>query len=190
MKERKRDERSKEAEILSPQEAGERSRKEFEKFYVQLLVGSAIVVLMGIAVAVLVSVPVGAVIFVAGCGIYLYFTRDELKKCLGLGYKRCMDGWAVTPVAAEKKESLWIPERLMGLPVTELFLGEESAVASLREIGLPASICRLEKDLFERLPNLQRVYFLGTEEQWEKIEKPTLPSGCEWICLNEAKESD
>ena len=181
MEELEKSERSTESKTLSSKEERERSWMEFEKFYKQLLVGCGAVLLIGIVVAILVSAPVGAAIFAAGCGLYLFFTRDELKRRLGLEYKRTLEGWAVAPVASMKTEILWIPERLMGLPVAELLASEESECQSIQELCLPKSICRIEAEAFCQLPNLKRLCYHGTEEQWEQVEKPVLPSCCELV---------
>ena len=177
-------------EALSPEDAAFGNWKEFEKFYKQLLVGCAVVLIMGIVVAVLTSALIGMGIFLGGCGVYLYFAKDELKNRLGLGYKRVLDGWAVTPVAEKKTDVLWIPEKLMGLPVTELFAEEEKEVPQIREIYLPESIRRLDGGIFEKLPNLKRVYYLGSEEQWNRVEGNELPARCERICPNQIKNPD
>ena len=190
MEKQKKDEGIVEEKALSPEEAASKSWEDFEKFYKQLLAGSGTVVLLGIAVAVLVSVLGGAAIFVAGCGLYLYFTKDELKTRLSLGYRRASDGWAVTPVETKKREVLWVPEKLMGLAVTELFATEGSVCESFRELCLPTSIRRIEADLLRQLPNLEKINFFGTKEQWERVEMPALPQDCELIFLNQDKISD
>ena len=174
----------------SPEEAITRGWREFEKFYKQLLVGCALVLILGIVVAVLVSVSVGMVIFLGGCAIYLYFTRDELKRRLGLGYKRVLDGWAAIPRAEKTTEVLWIPEKLMGLPVTELSVDEAAERSPLREIYLSENIRRLDEKIFEKLPNLEKVYYLGSEEQWNRVEGTELPEGCELVCLNQTNNPD
>ena len=190
MEEPKKEEIIAPSEAQSPEEAITGGWREFEKFYKQLLVGCALVLILGIVVAVLVSVSVGMVIFLGGCAIYLYFTRDELKRRLGLGYKRVLDGWAVIPRTEKTTEVLWIPEKLMGLPVTELSADEAAERSHLREIYLPESIRRLDEKIFEKLPNLEKVYYLGSEEQWNRVEGTELPEGCELVCLNQTNNPD
>jgi hypothetical protein len=189
MEELKHEETSAESEALSPEEKASREWERFEKFYKQLLVGSGAVLLMGIVLAVLVSVVVGAAVFLSGCGIYLYFAKDELKRRMGLGYKRVLDGWAVTPASTKGREMLWIPPKLMGLPVTELFApdGDETAV---RELYLPTSVLRLEEGALEHLPNLEKIVYLGGEEEWKKVEMPPLPTDCELILVDQTKRPD
>ncbi|MBQ9085999.1 MAG: hypothetical protein IJY47_02300 [Clostridia bacterium] len=175
-------------ELLTPKERAYAAIRKFEVFYFQLVIGCGCVLIMGIVVAVLVSVLVGILIFLAGCGIYLYFLRDELKKRLGLKYRRGEDGWAVTPVARGEDEELWIPERLMWLEVTELFRGEEPPCEGIRALHLSAGIKLLEEGLFDRLPNLETICFLGTEEQWQAVIKPDVPLSCEVAFVTEDRE--
>lgn len=170
------------------EELSAEKQKSFHTFYIYLILGCAAVLVMGILLAVLVSVAVGAAVFVAGCGVYLFFLRDELRRRLSVGYRRGEDGWALTPVETGR-DVLWIPCRLMWMEVTELFWEGSCPCAELKRLYVPTSVKRIEDGFFEGLPELECLSYLGTREQWEQVKTPPLPTGCQlWLRESEKEE--
>ena len=98
----------------------------------------------------------------------------------GMEFKAYHGCLTVTGLYGKNREVVYIPDKLIMLTVTEIgnraFTHESSK--SIREIYIPKSILRIGTSAFAKLPALTDLYYEGSEEEWEAIEKHTELSGC------------
>lgn len=166
---------------LSAQDAYAARLRGFENFYLFLVVGCGVLCAAAILIAVYYKVSVGVLAAVLTALIYRYFLGDELKKQLGLTACRVSDGLAVRVVRRNADtEELRLPARLLWLDVTELTGIEDGQGEGVTALYLPATLKRIAEDALANCPSLQTLYFDGTPEEWDAVQKPEL-SGIEMI---------
>lgn len=157
----------------------EYGKKEFQaalartsKTYRAIVIESALVALVAIVAAVHIKVLYGLALGMVAAVYYAYATASALKKNLGISYRSVSGRLIVTKYDAKGREQAWIPERLLGLSVSEIddkaFEGESSD--KLCEIHLPRTVTYIGADAFCGCPSLLRIYFEGSAQEWEKIE--------------------
>ena len=163
-KEAVRDERSAEERYLF-------HLKQFQLFYLELVIGGALVLAIAVVLAIYKSVLAGILTALAVGAVYVYFTTDELRKSLGVSCKNEEGAMIVTGFDAKGEEELYLPARLLWVAVETVAdgAGEKEGNASLISIHLPKSLCRIEADAFSGCEALTTVLFEGSEEEWSKV---------------------
>ena len=157
----------------------------FNSFYLLVVLAAAVSLAVGIFVAVTSDLFWGIAIFFAGIFIYVYFTSSELHEKLGLWYKTDAGTLYITKCRARYGDVFYVPSRLLWYDVEELcdeaFLSPANKNKELRAIYLPKTLKRIGKDVFASCEALTEIYFEGTEEEFQKIEKETSLEGLKVI---------
>ncbi len=152
---------------------------QFGAFYIQLLCCIGGIIAVGVALAIVYSVVLGASIAVAGALLYAYLTSDEMYKKLGIRYTSGAGGITVTLGLARYGDVLWIPSRLIFFDVIRI--GDRAFCSKKNEelsrVFLPKTLKSIGKDIFEGCPSMTDIFFEGTQDMWEEIEKSTDLSG-------------
>lgn len=167
--------KSTEHEMLSPIEMYNKELKTANDFYLYTLIASGAVLLAGIIYAVAVRVLVGLLVAIAGILIYASLSSNILYRTLGLSYKTESGRLTVTDVYGKNRETVYIPCRLFLCHVTEIgnraFAHKSSAL--IKNVYLPSTIEKIGENIFEGCAQIENIYFDGSREQWEKVEKLT-----------------
>lgn len=167
------------------------SLKKIKDSYLHTVIVCAALVAAGIALAVFVNTVLGLVIGVAAVLIYMFMTKDILKKNLGISHRSTSGALSVTALDAKGKEELWLPSRLIGLDVTEIEANafKEGQNSNIQTLHLPATIKVIGENVIEGCPNLKTLYFEGSEEEWNGIIKNFELGEIELIFFDESKYS-
>ncbi len=149
--------------------------KKFSDFYVLLLCITGVACAAAITVAIMFNVIIGIAIAVFACAIYIYFSENKSRAILGIDYKNVCGSITVTHAFATYGTALFIPSLLIFADVTRLGDGAFNSQknCNIKEIYLPASIEYIGKDIFGSTCIPDTVYFEGTSEDWNKIQKHT-----------------
>ena len=162
-------------EKLPSIEIHKKELKQANDFYLYVLIASGAVILGGLIYAVAVRVFIGLLIAIAGILIYVSLTSNILYKTLGLGYKTEAGKLTVTAVYGRNREAVYIPCRLILCDVTEI--GDRAfahrSSANIKDVYLPCSLEKIGENIFEGCTQIENIYFDGSREQWDKIEKLT-----------------
>ena len=149
--------------------------KQANDFYLYALIFSAAIILGGIIYAVAVRVFIGLLVALAGILIYVSLSANILYRTIGISYKTESGRLTVTEVYGRNREAVYIPPRLILCDVTEI--GDQAfkhkSSSSLKAVFLPASITKIGSNIFEGCPNIEKIYFDGTQSQWEQIKTLT-----------------
>ena len=98
-----------------------------------------------------------------------------ISSLLGIEYKTYEKGMKLTKCRARYGDVFWVPARLMFFDVVKIenkaFCNDHNA--ELRCVFLPKSLQAIGKDVFEGCDALEDIFFEGSCEEWEKIEKLT-----------------
>ena len=94
--------------------------KKLNSFYFQLIVLCGIVAAATIAVAIIANALIGIAVAVALSLIYLYFSRDEIKRSLGIVFTVEGANIKIRKLRAVIVDDGFIPPRLMWYDVTTL----------------------------------------------------------------------
>lgn len=156
---------------------------DFNSFYFYLVISIAVVIGCAIAVAILVNLWAGLAMAVIGVAVYRVFICDELLKKLGIRYSTEAGELSIVSFKAVYGEKFYIPKSLIWYPVTELRDGafESTDNSELRELYLPSSIKKIGKNLLGESSKNIKIFFEGSREDWELIEKETDLDGVEVI---------
>ena len=148
---------------------------EFSDFYLYLVIFSGAAAVAAIVIAVLYNVLLGIALAIVTASVYSYFSDTELKKQLGFSYKSKRGRIAITKAVAKYGNTLYIPSRLMWSDVAEISDGAMKSEKNAKMVGLyiPRSIERIGKDIFGDNPPDTVIYYEGSREEWESIEKLT-----------------
>ncbi len=167
------------------------SLKKIKDSYLHTVIVCAVLVAAGIALAVFVNTVLGLVIGVAAVLIYMFMTKDILKKNLGISYRSTSGALSVTALDAKGKEEIWIPSRLIGLDVTEIEANafKEGQNSNIQTLHLPATIKVIGENVIESCLGLKTLYFQGSEEEWNEIIKNFELGEIELIFFDESKYS-
>lgn len=164
---------------LPPHKEYAKRTAQFNNFYIQLLCCVGVMIAIGIVAAVIYNVLFGVIIAVVGAVLYTFLASDEMFKKLGIRYTSGEGGITVLACRAKYGDVMWIPSTLIGFDVIKI---GDSAFRSaknqeLKRVFLPESLKEIGSDIFEGCDALTDIYFQGSKEQWEKIEKKTDLSG-------------
>ncbi|MBQ7384242.1 MAG: hypothetical protein IJV72_05570 [Clostridia bacterium] len=168
-------ENAKSAPALPPHKEYARRMLKFQSYYMNLLgcVGAAAA--LGIVIAVAYNVIIGACLAILCAIIYSVFTYDEMLKGLGIGYKSVEGGIKVTAVRARYGEVIWIPSSLIWFDIVAIGdrAFESDKNSELKKVFLPKTLKSIGSDIFFGCESICEIYFEGTEQEWEQIEKET-----------------
>ncbi len=147
----------------------------FKSKYIFILTLTFIILGAGFALAMLNQLLIGLALALLGIVFYARFTSNDMYDTLGIDYKTYESGLKVTLCRARYGDVVWVPSSLIRHDVTRI---EDEAFnsahnAELRCVFLPKTLVSIGKDIFKGCDALETVFFEGTEEQWQKIEKET-----------------
>ena len=148
----------------TPYEKFEKKLQKFNSFYLQLVVLCAIVASATIAVAIIADVIVGICVAITLAIIYVYFSRDELRRSLGIECFVSDASLKITAIRAVRSISeteAFIPSRLMWYDVTEIASGAlvTKRNAELEKLYVPKTVALIEKGAFEGCETLKTIFF-------------------------------
>jgi hypothetical protein len=162
------------AVTLTPEEIFAKRYEKFNSFYLQLVVLCAIVAAATIAVAVLADIIVGICVAIMLALFYVYFSRDELRRSLGIVCLVCGASLRVTSIHTVISISLtdaFVPARLMWYDVTEIASGAlaNEKTSELKRLHVPKTVTLIEKGAFDGCDTLNTLIFERNEEEFKKI---------------------
>ncbi len=163
-----------EAAALTPNEKFSKKLQKFNSFYLQLVVLCSIVAAATIAVAIIADVIIGICVAITLAIIYVYFSRDELRRSLGIACFVSNASLRVTAIRAVKSISttdVFVPARLMWYDVTEIASGAlvNKRNAELEKLYVPKTVTLIEKGAFDGCETLNTVIFEHSNDEFKKI---------------------
>ena len=146
--------------------------KKFNSFYFQLVVLCAVVAAATIAVSIIASALIGIAVAIALALIYLYFSRDELKRSLGIGFAIKGASISIRELSMVIGSDGFIPSRLMWYDVTEIsssILNNKKA-GELKCLHIPKTVTRIEKGAFDGCRSLKVLAFEHSESEFANLD--------------------
>ena len=151
------------------------SLKSVNDSYLFIVILSVAVIALGLVCAVVSKVFIGLLIAILGVLFYTAMTSNVLYRRLGISYRSTSGALTVTQLYGQKREEIWIPERLLWINVTEI--GDKAfnhaSSGDIKAVHLPSTLKVIGENIFEGCPALRTVYFDGSEEEWGRIESAT-----------------
>ena len=149
--------------------------QKFQKYYMQLIMIVGGIIAVSVVIAVVFNLLLGASIAVFAAILYASWTTSEMYRDIGLKYKSIVGGIKITACKARYGEIMWIPASLIHFDVIEIadnaFLGRSNE--ELTKLFLPKTLTYIGKDVFCGCESLKEIFFEGSKQDWEKIEKDT-----------------
>ncbi len=166
--------------------------KKFNSFYLALVISVGAVIAAAIVLGVFVRVSAGLIVGICGVLVYLLLLSDEMKRGLGLWYKRVDGGIACSAIASKKLVGCTerhIPERLMWLDVVELCppMGKDRPDRQISVLYLPVSVKKIDKNAFSGMDALCLIAYGGSADDWKGVSCEADISGIEIEFLREAE---
>lgn len=160
-----------------------------EKLYRAIIVVSCILAAASIGVAVIWKVSYGLIGAFVTVVFYLTASSNMLYSRLGLAQRSNHGELTVTEVYGQKREEVYLPEKLFWNEVTAL--GSEAcdhkSTAEMKVLHLPRGIKKIGKDALKGATMLERICYGGSEEEWAEVEVLCELDGIE-ICFDELVE--
>lgn len=168
---------------LTPKEIYLARLADFERYYLSLVIFTAAAVGVGIVIAVITSVLLGVALVVLSASVYVYFSVDEARKQLGIGFSNVDGHIVIKRLVARYGECAVVPSRFIWADVTHIGDGALASAknAELKKIYLPRGIECIGKDIFGKIDANITVCYEGTAEEWSAVECLTDLSGCELV---------
>ena len=162
------------AVTLTPYEKFAKKLQKFNSFYLQLVVLCAAVAAATIAVAIIADVIVGICVALTLAIIYVYFSRDELRRSLGIACLVSDASLKVTAIRAVRSISMteaFVPSRLMWYDVTVIANGAlvSKKNSELERLYIPKTVSLIEKGAFDGCEALNTIVFEHSEDEFKKI---------------------
>lgn len=159
---------------LTPNEKFAKKYQKFNSFYLQLIILCAIVAAATIAVAIIADVIVGICVAITLAIIYVYFSRDELRRSLGIACVVSRANLRVTAIRAVRSISTadaFVPARLMWYDVTEIASGAlvSKKNTELERLYIPRTVTFIEKGAFDGCETLNTIIFERSQSDFDKI---------------------
>lgn len=165
----------KEVPALPPHKEYAKRMAKFGTYYTQLLSCIILAVAASVAVAIMQSLMIGVAMAILSAILYVYFTHDEMLKSLGLDYQSVEGGILIRHCKASYGNVMWIPSRLIWFDV--ISIGDNAfdseANSELTRVFFPSTLKSIGKNIFDGCPLISEIYFEGSEELWNSIEKGT-----------------
>jgi hypothetical protein len=160
-----------------------------EKLYRAIIVVSCILAAASIGVAVIWKVSYGLIGAFVTVVFYLTASSNMLYSRLGLAQRSNHGELTVTEVYGQKREEVYLPEKLFWNEVT--VLGSEAcdhkSTAEMKVLHLPRTLKRIDADALKGATMLERICYGGNEEEWAEVEVLCELDGIE-ICFDELVE--
>lgn len=157
--------------VSTPEEIFVRKLEKFDSFYLQLVVLCAVVAAATVAVSIIANALVGLAVAVALALIYAYFSRDELKRSLGVVCTVNNASLRITQLTSAIETDAFVPSRIMWYDVTEIAHGvlENEKIQGVERLHIPSTVKRIEKGAFDGCDSLQALLFACGEDELEKM---------------------
>lgn len=157
--------------VATPEEIFIGKIERFDSFYLQLVILCMIVAATVIAVSMLASVLLGFIVGIALAVIYAYFSRDELKRTLGIAFTVDNASIKVTELRSIIMADAFVPDRIMWYDVTEISCGAlaNENTQGLERLHIPSTVKRIEKGAFDGCDSLTTLLFACGAEELEKM---------------------
>lgn len=156
----------------------------FHRFYWWLVACMGAVCALATVVAVVANVLVGLCAAIVAAVLYHNFKKQKLAGTLGLSCIACEGGLCIVSASASGEDTLFIPDRLMGMRVRALgdtaFDGKGNE--ALTVLCLPSGLAPLKKDTFSALASLSTIRFAGAREEWDRIAASCILDGVTVEC--------
>lgn len=178
--------------ILNGEKNYREDLQKVEKLYILTLVLCGAVLAVAIVWAVLDSILMGIILAICSVVVYMALAANLLYRFFGISYKSFTGRMTVTQLYGKNREEIWIPERIIMLDVTDIgdrAFGHRSS-ERICAVHLPASLLRIGENIFDGCSSLKTVYFDGSREEWDRIEKNTDFSAYEIVFLTENAKED
>ena len=145
--------------------------KKLNSFYFQLVVLCSVVAVATVTVALLASYVVGVIVAVALVLIYLYFSRDEIKRSLGIVFSINGINIKVRELRLVIDSDGFIPSRLMWYDVTEISAGilDNEKTKTLKRLYIPKTVSHIEKGAFDGCKSLTTLCFEHSEAEFAEL---------------------
>ncbi len=149
--------------------------KQFNKFYLWLVIAVGALCAAAVLCAVYVRVFVGIVIGICAALAYVFLLSDELHRAFGVRYRRVEGGISLSVIAPKKPQDTverYLPARLMWLDVVSLSApeGKYAPDTVTRTLFIPATVKVIEKGALSGMTALCQVVYMGLPEQWQTVE--------------------
>lgn len=159
---------------LTSEEKFAKKYEKFNSFYLQLVILCGIVAAATITVVIVADVTVGICVGMILAIVYIYFSRDELKRSLGISCLVSNASLKVTSIQTVNSISLtdaFVPAHLMWYDVTEIASGalSNSKNGELERLYIPKTVTLIEKGAFDGCNTLNTIAFECNEEDLKKI---------------------
>lgn len=165
--------KTEEKKPLAPHKEYAKRMQSFKNKYLMTLYAAGTAIAIGIGVAIFYEFIIGVAAVALGVVIYIKFVNADLYSLLGFEYKTYAEGLKITKCRARYGDVLWVPSALMSFEVTKIgdkaFDNEHNR--ELRCVFLPKTLKYIGRDVFSRCEALEDIFFEGSEEDWEKVEK-------------------
>lgn len=149
--------------------------KKFQKYYTQLVIIIGAIIVISVIIAVVYNLIIGVSTVIFAAILYNSWASSEMYKELGIKYKSITGGIIVTSCKARYGDIMWIPASLIRFDVIEI---DDRAFAkrnneSLTKLFLPKTLKKIGTDIFDGCDSLKEIFFEGSEEEWNNVEKNT-----------------
>lgn len=136
-----------------------------------------------IVIAILFKVSYGVMLAVATVIVYISAVGQILYIKLGFSYLSLSGELRITEVYGRKRNSVYIPRRLLWLEVTEIRERAfcHSSSAKVQTVYLPKTLKKIGRNAFEGCESLERICFEGSESEWNAVEGAELVCGVEIV---------
>lgn len=147
----------------------------FKIYYSQLLLIIGSIIAVSVFIAVLHNLILGASGAILAAILYRAWAVSQMYRDIGLKYSSIVGGIRITACTARYGEIMWIPASLIFFDVIEL--GDRAFAKrkneELTKLFLPKTLKYIGEDVFDGCDSLKDIFFEGSEEEWNKIEKNT-----------------
>lgn len=143
--------------------------KNVNSSYINIVMVCGCLAICGIIIAIHLMLWIGIGISFSSAIIYMILTKLLLIQKLGISYESTSGALTVTKITAKDKEEIFIPSRLLFVDVTKLSDNAFYNSKELRIVHLPATLSEIGKDVFNSCDALEKIYFEGSQDEFEKI---------------------
>ena len=169
---------------LSPAARHVSSVRRFHRLYWLLVAIMGILCALAIVTAIVANVIVGICLAIAVATVYNRIKYRLLRRILHVTCASATVGLCLSSADATEEDTLFIPERLMGMRVTALgntpFAKGKNANVTV--LYLPCGLTSIGKDVLSGLDALQTIRFGGTRDAWVRIEGVSALADVDVVC--------
>lgn len=187
MKSKKQERKTLSAEAersLSPAARHVSSVRRFHRLYWLLVAIMGMLCALAIVAAVVANVIVGICIAIAVATVYNRIKYRLLRRILHVACASATVGLCLTSADATEEDTLFVPDRLMGMRVTAT--GDapfaKGKNANVTVLYLPCGLTAIGKDALSGLDALEVIRFAGSRNAWERIAGVSALAGVDVVC--------